>query len=76
MSLLEILENLSVHCSITTGKRCDLKLVLPDIVIDEFSKSFKLVEKGVPVWSSDGNGIKSVYCSGGIIELIKESKNK
>ena len=57
MNLTQILDDLTVYCESVSGKKCELKLVLPDEVLESFSKSAKPIEKivlaeGQPKWTN------------------------
>ena len=75
-SLMEILNELALHCSSQMGKPVRIKLTLPKSVVDNFSKTFGPIEKittfvnGVPVYS-----IRELYLSdGSVVELEPEEK--
>ena len=71
-SLSEILEELGLYCSLVAGNS-EVQLVLPDKVLEHFSRSFLLIEKIVPETPSKF-GITQMYCTGTTIELLKQSE--
>ncbi len=77
MNLIDILNELTAHCCLITGKQCELKLILPDKVIEEFSKEFKPKER-IVLFGQDPetpeSNIRYVNGIGGTVKLIKESE--
>jgi hypothetical protein len=74
-TLQEILEELALHCQIITGKSCNIKLILPDEVVEDYTKQFYPVEKTSPlekIYST--NDTTKQFHTNGIIELLKESE--
>jgi hypothetical protein len=77
-SLVEILEELSLYCLQETGKKCDIKLVLPDEVLNRFILQFTAKEKYTFPEESDPNKMEapSVHGTGGTVSLVKQSDDK
>lgn len=75
MTLQEILDELTVHCNSVTGKRCVIKLILPDAVIDQFNLVFRpkeLIQLGSP--SKDMYSfLCTLHGNGGTVELYRDS---
>ena len=75
MSLMEILDKLTIHCELVTGKKCELKLALPTEVLEDFGKIMKSREKLILTnQSSENYYITKINGNGGTIELLKEDK--
>lgn len=76
MSLMEILDNLTIHCKSITGLDCKLELKLPAEVLEEFSKSLEPREKIVlEKQSAKAYCVTRMHGNGGIINLSTINKN-
>lgn len=75
MILIELLDELTMHCKNVTGKDCDIQLLLPDAVIDDFylniAKPKELIQPGTPI-ETKMDSFK-VYGHGGIVNVHKET---
>ncbi len=76
MTLTEILENLSAHCACVTGIIGNIKVILPDQVIEEYTKQFTPKEKIKTVDPNEQCKLSRLCTVGGTVELIKESESK
>ena len=78
-SLMEILDELTSHCQLITGKKEKIKLILPKKVIENFSLMAKPKERIIlygEVQDPVNWKVSSLYGHGGIVELFNDEDNE
>jgi hypothetical protein len=77
MSLMNILDALTVECERITGEKCELYLQLPDKVLTEFSETLKPKEKvslaKAIETDDDESYLVTMYGNGGKIFLLTDA---
>jgi hypothetical protein len=75
MNLYDILAKLTMFCRNATGDDIDIKIILPDKVIDQFNLSLnpkELIQPGTPSNGTYSFGCK-LYTHSGTAELFRDS---
>ena len=77
--LMEILDELTSHCQLITGKKEKIKLILPKKVIENFSITTKPIERTTLYGEVQDPAywkVLSLYGRGGIVELFNDEDNE